>query len=151
MTTLKELKKIVKDWNHRENLKWLKEQRQMQYRQALELALELRDELYPILSCGNYHAQLAPIRSPLHIRPVDHREKNGIIIIGFEILKTSQQRILAYELEKIAIRINNDIAIDIAPLLANPYIMPTSLLLRQPQVVEIRDMFDSIKIFIILQ
>lgn len=150
MSTVNDLKRIVKDWNTRENLKWLKEQRLTQHRQALDLALELRDELFPILAGGNYHPQIAPIRTPLHIRPIDYRVKNGELVIGFELLKTSQQRILPYELNLIASRMNQDLAIDIAPLLANPNFFPFSLLLRQPQIINIQNNSDAIAISVLL-
>lgn len=146
MKIINDLLNIAKDWNNRENLKWNEKQAAVRHQNAVNIALSLRDAMFPILAAGRYHPQLAAIHNPLNIRLRAYNYENGGIVIIFELLKITQRKIFPYELEGFARRLNGDISIEEAPILANPDFFPSSLLRHQPRAISIIDKIDCIEI-----
>ena len=141
---------LFHDWNEKGLEKWQAQQAQIQLAAVHDTALKLRDELFPIFSNGKYSMTLVSISTPFDIRPCEYKKVPAGEVFGFELLKNSKIRILPYDLTNIESRMNQDIALETAPIVANPFFFPFSLLLRQPQIVQIQDNVDSITIFLLL-
>lgn len=142
---------LIHDWNEQSREKWLSQQASLNYEEVKRTAFALRDELFAIFSQASYSPALAAIRTPFDVRPISHKKVQNGDVYSFELLKTTHDVILPYVLVEIGSRINQDISIESAPIIQNPYLFPYSLLLRQPQIVQIENNLDSITISVLLR